>query len=53
MNKINGDLIAKLIHEQFPQWSDLDIKPVKYSGNDNRTFHLGEHMSVRHCLTAI
>ncbi|MEC0091216.1 aminoglycoside phosphotransferase family protein [Paenibacillus macquariensis] len=47
MININVDLVARLIHEQFPQWSDLDIKPVKYSGNDNRTFHLGEHMSVR------
>ncbi|OAB41518.1 aminoglycoside phosphotransferase family protein [Paenibacillus glacialis] len=47
MNHIDVDLVARLIHEQFPEWSDLDIRPVKYSGNDNRTFHLGEHMSVR------
>ncbi|OPA78738.1 acetyltransferase [Paenibacillus selenitireducens] len=47
MNNINVDLVVKLINEQFPEWSDLDIRPVKVSGNDNRTFHLGEHMSVR------
>jgi aminoglycoside phosphotransferase (APT) family kinase protein len=47
MNNINVDLVVKLINEQFPEWSDLDIKPVKFSGNDNRTFHLGDHMSVR------
>lgn len=47
MNKINVDLVVKLINEQFPEWSDLEIKPVKFSGNDNRTFHLGDEMSVR------
>lgn len=47
MNTITVDLVTKLINEQFPEWSDLEIRPVKYSGNDNRTFHLGEHMSVR------
>ena len=47
MNKINTELVKQLIIEQFPNWSDLDIKPVKLSGNDNRTFHLGESMSVR------
>ena len=44
---INVDLVARLIKEQYPAWADLEIKPVKFSGNDNRTFHLGEHMSVR------
>jgi aminoglycoside phosphotransferase (APT) family kinase protein len=47
MNNINVDLVVKLINKQFPEWSDLDIHPVKFSGNDNRTFHLGEQMSVR------
>ncbi|AJS57892.1 aminoglycoside phosphotransferase family protein [Paenibacillus sp. IHBB 10380] len=47
MNHINVDLVVRLINEQFPEWSDLDIRPVKFSGHDNRTFHLGEHMSVR------
>ncbi|MFY0762391.1 aminoglycoside phosphotransferase family protein [Metabacillus dongyingensis] len=35
------------MNEQFPEWSDLDISTVKFSGNDNRTFHLGDQMSVR------
>lgn len=47
MITINADLVKKLIKEQFPQWSNLDIKPVKNGGNDNRTFHLGEELSVR------
>ncbi|WP_088014723.1 aminoglycoside phosphotransferase family protein [Gottfriedia acidiceleris] len=47
MDKINVELVKQLIIEQFPIWSDLEIKPVKLSGNDNRTFHLGDNMSVR------
>lgn len=45
--EINTELVKKLIKEQFPQWSDLPINPVVKSGNDNRTFHLGNEMSVR------
>lgn len=44
---INIDLVTKLINEQFPEWSHLDIIPVKNGGHDNRTFHLGDHMSIR------
>ena len=48
-NKLNIDvaLVHRLIAVQFPQWVDLTIKPVEFSGWDNRTFHLGKHMSVR------
>ncbi|MDP4550110.1 aminoglycoside phosphotransferase family protein [Alkalihalobacillus macyae] len=44
---INTDLVRRLINEQFPKLSGLDITPVKNGGNDNRTFHLGDDMSVR------
>jgi aminoglycoside phosphotransferase (APT) family kinase protein len=44
---INIPLVRRLIATQFPQWADLAIKPVEFGGWDNRTFHLGEHMSVR------
>ncbi|MBU8733527.1 aminoglycoside phosphotransferase family protein [Cytobacillus oceanisediminis] len=47
MDTINIDLVKRLINEQFPKWANLEIKPVKVSGHDNRTFHLGDHMSVR------
>lgn len=47
MIKIDVDLVSKLINNQFPEWSNLEIKPVKKSGNDNKTFHLGNSMSVR------
>lgn len=44
---IDGCLVACLIAEQFPKWKDLPITPVKESGWDNRTFHLGKKMLVR------
>ena len=40
-------LVTDLITEQFPQWAHLPIKPIELSGWDNRTFHLGEKMSIR------
>ena len=45
--EINERLVRKLISAQFPQWQHLPIKPVELSGWDNRTFRLGEKMSVR------
>ncbi|WP_314588082.1 aminoglycoside phosphotransferase family protein [Paenibacillus terrigena] len=47
MKDIDVRLVTRLIEEQFPEWSACEIKPVQVSGNDNRTFHLGERMSVR------
>ena len=44
---INTSLVHRLIAAQFPQWSNLSIKAVEFGGWDNRTFHLGEHMTVR------
>ncbi len=44
---IDISLVKTLVAEQFPEWVDLEIKPVKFSGWDNKTFHLGRHMTVR------
>jgi aminoglycoside phosphotransferase (APT) family kinase protein len=44
---INISLVQQLISTQFPQWAHLDIKRVEPGGWDNRTFHLGDTMSVR------
>jgi aminoglycoside phosphotransferase (APT) family kinase protein len=44
---INASLVRQLVAAQFPQWADLPIRSVALSGVDNRTFHLGEEMSVR------
>ncbi len=44
---IDVALVERLIAAQFPQWAHLAIKPVPSGGWDNRTFHLGPHMSAR------
>lgn len=40
-------LVQQLIATQFPQWKHLPIKQVLPGGWDNRTFLLGDCMSVR------
>ena len=44
---IDESLVASLVGSQFPQWADLPIKQVVPGGWDNRTFRLGDTMSVR------
>ena len=44
---IDVSLVSQLVATQFPQWADLPIMPLPFGGSDNRTCHLGEHMSVR------
>jgi len=44
---INVSLVRELIAAQFPQWANFKITPVEIDGHDNRTFHLGDEMSVR------
>jgi aminoglycoside phosphotransferase (APT) family kinase protein len=41
------DLARKLIAEQFPEYSHLQITDVEKQGHDNRTYRLGEHMLIR------
>ncbi len=45
--KIDGSMVQKLIAQQFPYLSDLPVKPIKKQGHDNRTFRLGDELSVR------
>lgn len=45
--EINVALVAQLVAEQFPRWANLPIRSVELSGWDNRTFRLGDNMSVR------
>lgn len=45
--EIDAELVRHLIDTQFPQWSALPVRAVEFSGWDNRTFHLGETMTVR------
>lgn len=44
---IDTDLVRRLVDAQFPQWRDLPVSPVASGGWDNRTFHLGDEMTVR------
>lgn len=44
---IDVPLVRRLVAGQFPQWADLPARPVASGGWDNRTFHLGDHMTVR------
>jgi aminoglycoside phosphotransferase (APT) family kinase protein len=44
---IDAALVRRLLAAQFPHWADLPITPAVPQGWDNRTFHLGAHMSVR------
>ena len=44
---IDTGLVRRLITAQFPQWADLPVEQVVPSGWDNRTFRLGDALSVR------
>ena len=44
---INSELVRRLIIGQFPEWSNLPVTAIEPGGWDNRTFRLGDHMSVR------
>ena len=40
-------LVRRLIASQFPQWSELPIRPLAASGTVNSLFRLGDDMVVR------
>ncbi|MEN3304987.1 MAG: hypothetical protein V7603_1189 [Micromonosporaceae bacterium] len=44
---IDAGLVRRLIASQFPQWSGLPVTPVEVDGWDNRTYRLGDEMTVR------
>lgn len=44
---ITAAVVSCLVREQFPQWADLEIRPVDLDGWDNTTFRLGSDMCVR------
>ena len=44
---IDAALVRRLIAAQFPQWRGLPVVPVEVDGWDNRTYRLGEEMTVR------
>lgn len=44
---IDAGLVRRLVDDQFPQWRGLPITPVKIDGWDNRTYRLGDELTVR------
>jgi aminoglycoside phosphotransferase (APT) family kinase protein len=46
--KLADETVARrLVDAQFPQWADLEVRPVEAQGWDNCTFRLGDEMLVR------
>lgn len=45
--EIDAGLVRRLVDAQFPRWRGLPIRPVEHDGWDNRTFRLGDELSVR------
>ncbi|MFJ6194591.1 aminoglycoside phosphotransferase family protein [Micromonospora sp. NPDC092111] len=44
---LDSTLVRRLVAGQFPAWADLPVRPLAAGGWDNRTFHLGDAMTVR------
>jgi aminoglycoside phosphotransferase (APT) family kinase protein len=44
---IDAGLVTRLVASQFPRWAGLPVTPVEVDGWDNRTYHLGDDMTVR------
>ncbi len=44
---LTSELAHALIVEQFPQWAELPVELVVPGGHDNRTFRLGDELTIR------
>jgi aminoglycoside phosphotransferase (APT) family kinase protein len=44
---LDARLARRLVASQFPDWADLPVAAVEVDGWDNRTFRLGDELSVR------
>jgi aminoglycoside phosphotransferase (APT) family kinase protein len=44
---VDAALVSRLVAAQFPSWAGLPVVPVSSDGWDNRTYRLGEELSVR------
>ncbi|MDQ1731242.1 MAG: hypothetical protein QOK10_1401, partial [Pseudonocardiales bacterium] len=44
---IDAALVKRLIAAQFPHWAELPVTAVELDGWDNRTFRLGDELSIR------
>lgn len=41
------ELVKALLAEQFPEWAELPVEPVRFFGTDNAIYRLGEELSAR------
>jgi aminoglycoside phosphotransferase (APT) family kinase protein/RimJ/RimL family protein N-acetyltransferase len=44
---IDQPLVQKLIAQQFPEWTSLELKPVSTAGTDHALYRLGKEMVIR------
>jgi aminoglycoside phosphotransferase (APT) family kinase protein len=44
---IDEQLVTALVADQLPQWGTLPVSAAEPQGNDNRTFRLGDELTVR------
>ena len=44
---VDAALVRNMISEQFPQWSQLEVKKIRPSGTVNTIYRLGDEMYVR------
>jgi aminoglycoside phosphotransferase (APT) family kinase protein len=44
---VDAEVVRELVLEQYPQWAELRIDPVRPQGTDNALFRLGDQMVVR------
>ncbi|MFD0207264.1 MULTISPECIES: aminoglycoside phosphotransferase family protein [Saccharothrix] len=44
---IDAGLVRRLLASQFPRWAGLPVTPVEVDGWDNRTYRLGDDLTVR------
>jgi aminoglycoside phosphotransferase (APT) family kinase protein len=45
--EIDGELVGRLLAEQFPDWTDRPLARVLPAGTDNAIFRLGDDLAVR------
>lgn len=43
----DSSLVGRLLAEQFPQWADLPVVPVRSAGTDIAIYRFGADMAVR------
>ncbi len=44
---VHTGLVKRLIASQFPDWRQLKLRPIPYTGTDNAIFRLGEELVIR------